>query len=271
MKRQKSFPVVIICLILGLTATIAQAQQSVEDLAVLDAAAGANLVVTAVSGPTTAILNETISVTYTVKNLGDAASGAYNVGLYLSTNKTISPANDRLLKTVTFAAGLAPGKTRQTTTKIVVPINGLSGNYYYGAVVASSKKASSKQVSIVRYTAEDSDTVTDHKTGLVWQKADDGVARDFADATQYCTDLVLGGNADWRLPLLDELQTIVDYTRYNPAIDPVFTCDLYSVWSSTPLASNPASVWFVNFLDGYANRNSMSAVYAVRCVRGIPW
>ena len=271
MKRQKSFPVVIICLILGLTATIAQAQQSVEDLAVLDAAAGANLVVTAVSGPTTAILNETISVTYTVKNLGDAASGAYNVGLYLSTNKTISPANDRLLKTVTFAAGLAPGKNKQTTTKIVVPINGLSGNYYYGAVVASSKKASSKQVAIVRYTADDNDTVTDHKTGLGWQKADDGVARDFADATQYCTDLVLGGNADWRLPLLDELQTIVDYTRYSPAIDPLFTCESNAYWTSSHFAGTPAYVWYVICGNGYANWNSMSTVNAVRCVRGVPW
>ena len=69
--------------------------------------AAAKLVVTSVSGPATAILNKSISVAFTVKNQGDAASGAYNVGLYLSADKTIVPATDRLLKNVTIAASLA--------------------------------------------------------------------------------------------------------------------------------------------------------------------
>ncbi len=60
--------------------------------------------------------------------------------LYLSTDKTIDPATDRLLKNVTFSTGTgAWAKQEDDHEGIGFPINGLSGKYYYGAVVASSK------------------------------------------------------------------------------------------------------------------------------------
>lgn len=70
-------------------------------------------------------------------------------------------------------------------------------------------------------------TVSDHATGLMWQKADDGVARDWEEALAYAENLELGTHSDWRLPNAKELQSIVDYTRSpqttnSPAIDPIF-------------------------------------------------
>ena len=271
MKKQKSFLVAMICLILGFTTTISPAQQPTDDLAGLDVASAANLVVASVSGPATAILNKSISVAFTVKNQGDAASGAYNVGLYLSANKTINPATDRLLKNMTFAAGLAAGESKHTTTKVLVPISGLSGKYYYGAVTASNSKASSKQVSIVRYIADNTDTVTDYRTGLMWQKTDDGQQRNWADAKQYCGDLVLGGYDDWRLPRIDELETIVDYSRVDPAIDPLFVCRSLDYWSGSPLGNYTDYAWSVHFYFGYSSCSCNPSNYYVRCVRGGPW
>ena len=192
MKTQKGFLIAVICLVLGLFAPISLAQQGQGEFSAEDLSAAANLVVTAVSGPAQAYLNQTISVTFTVKNQGDAASGAYQVGLYLSKDKTINPATDRLLGKVAYAAGLAPGNSKKGTPKVLIPINGLSGKYYLGATVASSKKASLKQVSILRYALDDNDTVIDHKTGLMWQRTDDGQKRNWTDAGQYCVDLVLG-------------------------------------------------------------------------------
>ena len=76
------------------------------------------------------------------------------------------------------------------------------------------------------------DTVTDNCTGLMWQKntADvngDGQStdQDFTDwcgALQYCEILSFAGHDDWRLPNVRELQSVVDYGRCYPALDPIF-------------------------------------------------
>jgi hypothetical protein len=72
-------------------------------------------------------------------------------------------------------------------------------------------------------------TITDKATGLMWQQADDGTARDWEEALAYAESLELAGHTNWRLPSIKELQGIVDYTRApditnSPAIDPLFTC-----------------------------------------------
>ena len=70
-------------------------------------------------------------------------------------------------------------------------------------------------------------TVSDYATGLMWQKADDGIGRNWEEALTYAENLQLNKNADWRLPNAKELQSIVDYshspqTTNSPAINAVF-------------------------------------------------
>jgi hypothetical protein len=70
-------------------------------------------------------------------------------------------------------------------------------------------------------------TVADQSTGLTWMQADDGVGRNWEEALAYCEAMELGGEDDWRLPGVKELQGIVDYTRSpdttdSAAIDPIF-------------------------------------------------
>ncbi len=55
-------------------------------------------------------------------------------------------------------------------------------------------------------------TVTDDATGLVWQQAD-ASSTSWQDAVDYCENLSLAGETDWRLPNVKELQSIVDYSR----------------------------------------------------------
>ncbi len=62
-------------------------------------------------------------------------------------------------------------------------------------------------------------TVTDNFSLLQWQKSDDGVARNWQQALQYCQDLKLAGFDDWRLPNVKELQSIVDYSKWSPALN----------------------------------------------------
>ena len=63
-------------------------------------------------------------------------------------------------------------------------------------------------------------TVTDLATGLMWQQADDGNARNWQEALAYADGLNLAGYDDWRLPSAKELQSIVDYTHAPDATDP---------------------------------------------------
>ena len=95
-------------------------------------ASGADLLLTSIKGPTKAFLNQTISVTHAVRNQGDGDSGSYQVGLYLSKNTTVDPANDRLLKEITFPAGLAAGQTDTDHWRSRAYPGGLNGLYHGG-------------------------------------------------------------------------------------------------------------------------------------------
>ena len=56
-------------------------------------------------------------------------------------------------------------------------------------------------------------TVTDLSVGLTWQQSDSGEGMEWAEAINYCENLSLAGEEDWRLPNAKELQYIVDYNR----------------------------------------------------------
>lgn len=273
MGLRKSFIVPIIGLTLGFWAAMSQVYASPDGISNEGLEAGADLVVSSVSGPTTAIHSKLVSVTFRVKNQGTAASGSYKVGLYLSSDRSIAPAVDRLLDRVPFFKGLEPGESRKSTKKVLIPISGLSGSYYYGAVVAGSKKASSTKVSLSRYSLEDdNNSVRDHKTGLIWQRADDGIQRNWVTADQYCADSSLGGKFNWRLPGTEELQTIVDYSRHSPALDPVFAPPLTGsiYWSNSTSVHFPDYAWTVIFNEGSTSWGKKTDGYSVRCVRGWP-
>uniref|UniRef100_A0A7C4VR67 DUF1566 domain-containing protein n=1 Tax=Desulfatirhabdium butyrativorans TaxID=340467 RepID=A0A7C4VR67_9BACT len=84
-----------------------------------------------------------------------------------------------------------------------------------------------------------------------------------------------GGYSDWRIPSREELRTIVDYSRFGPAINTAFFPNTQAspstsyYWSSTTHANNPGSAWIVYFYDGGdGNFLKSSYYYYVRAVRG---
>ncbi|MCH9741202.1 MAG: DUF1566 domain-containing protein [Epsilonproteobacteria bacterium] len=56
-------------------------------------------------------------------------------------------------------------------------------------------------------------TISDKATNLMWQKDDSQSALNWEGAIDYCEDLTLASQSDWRLPNAKELQGIVDYTK----------------------------------------------------------
>ena len=112
-------------------------------------------------------------------------------------------------------------------------------------------------------------TVTDTETGLMWQQDEAGYMN-WEESLAYCENLKLAGYDDWRLPNINELRSLVDYSTYNPTIDtyafPNATSSYY--WSSTTYFYSNGNAWPVYFLDGYVHHSSKSDSYYVRAVRG---
>ncbi len=138
---------------------------------------------------------------------------------------------------------------------------------------------------IERSSTEESgnSTVTDEATGLMWMKCPAGQSGRKCDegsfsehglkgAIEYCDTLDLAGHDDWRLPERHELESIVDYNQFDPAIDEATFPGTYSpisFWSSSSRANSTSRrAWYVDFYDGGVNYSIDPDHFAVRCVRG---
>lgn len=144
--------------------------------------------------------------------------------------------------------------------------------------------------------------VRDNVTGLVWEvKTDDDTVHDKDNTyTWYNTDSsnnggdagdangglntqamvsVLNasgargwcGGSDWRLPNRQELRSIANLSRTNPAIDTDYFPNTQSggfYWSSSPGAGSSSGAWGVYFYDGDYYFGHKNFSYYVRLVRG---
>jgi hypothetical protein len=122
---------------------------------------------------------------------------------------------------------------------------------------------------VMNLTANGNGTVTDVTAGLIWQQAEVTPTLTWVGALNYCENLSLGGQADWRLPNIKELQSITDITRMNPAIDTTYfpVAQAARYWSSTTLFGGTSKAWFADFIDGRTSYNDKTGLLAVRCVR----
>jgi len=111
-------------------------------------------------------------------------------------------------------------------------------------------------------------TISDTKTGLLWQKSDDEVRRTWHVAKEYAETLTLAEHSDWRLPTIEELIGIIDYKCYDPACASIFTCRSSHYWSGSTCAGYTYYAWAVHFYVGYvyAYDKTFNDFY-VRCVR----
>jgi hypothetical protein len=119
----------------------------------------------------------------------------------------------------------------------------------------------------VRFTKRDG-VIEDATTGLMWTAEDVGRAT-WAEAKKLAAAATVGGFKDWRLPTIRELQSLVDFDRHSPAIDPVFSnCKADWYWTSTPYASSPGDfAWFVFFSYGDSSCHYQYDKGLVRAVR----
>lgn len=120
-------------------------------------------------------------------------------------------------------------------------------------------------------------TVTDNNTTLMWMQdtadtdnsgtitSDDKLT--WQAAIEYCAASGFAAHSGWRLPSKFELESIVDYGRVNPAINPVYTAMPLRYCSATTHAFGTEYAWLVNFELGYNSAFSKTDAQYVRCVR----
>ena len=149
-----------------------------------------------------------------------------------------------------------------------------------------------------RFTKNGDGTVTDNLTGLIWLENADcaDATMDWEDALAFANTLFDGSVAHnggdcglsdtsavgaWRLPNVRELQSLVHYAVFSPAVpntagtgkwvagDPfsgVQPSAFY--WSSTTYAANAVNAWFVSMLNGAVFNESNTLLKRVWPVRG---
>ena len=113
---------------------------------------------------------------------------------------------------------------------------------------------------------------------LMWQDGEEIYQGTYDEAVKYCENLKFAGFDDWHLPTINELLSITDDTRVNPAINKAFKNVAYETndqgeksyswyWSSTEHAVVSSGAWVVNFGNGNDGWNVVSGRDFVRCVR----
>lgn len=112
-------------------------------------------------------------------------------------------------------------------------------------------------------------TVTDQRTGLVWQKVGPARRGTWEEALRACSELDLAGRKDWRLPNIKELRSLSDDALAAPSADRKFLPGMNAAayWSSTTQCNRPERAWFTDFTSGlvtYADKTTPQWFLAVR-------
>lgn len=120
------------------------------------------------------------------------------------------------------------------------------------------------------YTDNGDGSITDHVTGLAWQKMPYADTLTWEQALTYADSMTLAGKSDWRLPNIRELQSITDLTTISPSIN----TNYFSVsgnkkfWSSTTLPNQTTKAWYLDTHYGITTYDLKTAMDYVLCVRG---
>ncbi|MFZ4791351.1 MAG: DUF1566 domain-containing protein [Candidatus Competibacteraceae bacterium] len=133
-----------------------------------------------------------------------------------------------------------------------------------------------------RFTDNDNGTVTDSITGLIWLKDANCATispKSWAAALAVVATLTSPScglsdgstTGQWRLPSVNELQSLIDYTTRGPALPaghPFTGVQSDDYWSSTSDASGTSGAWFVDLGNGYVSLNYKAYGNYVWPVRG---
>lgn len=125
-----------------------------------------------------------------------------------------------------------------------------------------------------RFTTNCDRTFTDHLTGLMWPSTYEIYPRyTWIDAMTVIDDYNINefaGHNDWRMPNINELQSLIDFGQYSPAMPPnlYVEWDGEPVWSATTRSNDWQYKYAVDFFDGTTVLVHYESIHSVLPVRG---
>lgn len=207
----------------------------------------------------------------------DGSDPTTTTGTVYTGPLTIVDAGHHTLKARAFRMGMADSDMATGEYRVIrIPCTGQTRCYNNSADISCPGKSSDFFGQDTQYAlgycmphsytvsgTAPQDIVTDNNTRLQWQRTLSGISYTWQDAINYCDGLTYGGYSDWRLPNDRELESIVDYGWYSPAINdtafPATPPDKF--WSSSNYVG-------IDFTDGDSWVLETIFVIPARCVRG---
>jgi len=127
-----------------------------------------------------------------------------------------------------------------------------------------------------RFIAYDDGTVLDTKTNLMWAAKDSGGPKDISSrsARKYCENFRAGGYSDWRMPTINELQSLADRSKsrliactkydFSPPYNQIhvatelidFSC--FSIWASETGMISAYYFQFINMKPDWISEDYLS-------------
>ncbi|MBQ4438914.1 DUF1566 domain-containing protein [bacterium] len=143
---------------------------------------------------------------------------------------------------------------------------------FYGQDAQYTSKCTAQSFTV--QTISSQKVVLDNNTGLMWQQTPPSTTYTWTNAKNYCSNLEYAGYSDWRLPNPQELLTIVDNSKYGPAINTTYfpnmssTSDSVYYWSSKPYGTDKVQLLRLYYGTIYYYSYTQSSSLNVVCVRG---
>ena len=118
-----------------------------------------------------------------------------------------------------------------------------------------------------------SGTVVDSESRLIWMDNKETISLQLShkDAVPYCESLDFAGDSSWRIPTIEEYETIVDKKNIQTYINKAFKYNVPTgYWA---LKAHVRTFWFyadyMNFVSGTAYYDNRNKLKFIRCVRDI--
>jgi hypothetical protein len=128
-----------------------------------------------------------------------------------------------------------------------------------------------------RFVDNGDGTVTDTKTGLMWARTDNMGNISWHNARLYCENIILSRHSNWRMPTIEELETLFDASQagheticgQSVKSIPQIGLSCGFVWSSEILdvpGGYSVSAYVYNYSKGYRFSARMSQVRGYRAL-----